>query len=176
MYDGNSSWNDLLAYAFDRKYTSYESIKEVASSGNEMFVTFSSDYRVDTGFYAKIHQTSVKARDPKATFCSVTKPCRSNEGHCYHDQQCHTGLRCGFRNCANELGYDNTTNCCYEHCNKWLDEANGILTSPYYPNNYPLNTECAWTFNAPNQTQSLKVQFVDFEASSIFYFQNRQNL
>ena len=132
----------------------------IASSGNVMFVTFSSVRFVGTGFFAKIHKTST--RDPLATFCTVTNPCKANEGHCYHDQQCQKGSLCGIRNCPLALGYANDTNCCFEPCNDLLDLENGILTSPNYPNNYPDNTECAWTINAPHHSQIVKVQFVDF--------------
>ena len=133
------------------------------SSGHIMFVTFSSSTAVGTGFFAKIRKTS--ARDPLATFCTVTNACKANEGHCYHDQQCQKGLLCGLRNCPLALGYANDTNCCYEHCNDWLDLENGILTSPNYPYNYPANTECAWTVSAPQHSQIVTVQFTDFEVN-----------
>ena len=137
----------------------------VESSGHDMFVTFFSTISVGSGFFAKIHKTSV--RDPLATFCTVTNPCKANEGHCYHDQQCHKGLLCGLRNCPVTLGYHYDTNCCYDLCNDWLDLENGILTSPNYPNNYPTNKECSWTISAPHKSQIIRVQFVDFEVSSI---------
>ena len=146
-------------------YESYHIAKTVESSGHVMFVTFSSMIEVGTGFFAKIRKTS--ARDPLATFCTVTNPCKANEGHCYHDQQCHKGLLCGLRNCPLDLGYANDTNCCYEPCNDWLDLENGILTSPNYPNSYPANTECSWTIHAPQHNQIVKVQFVDFGVRGI---------
>ena len=128
-----------------------------------MFITFSSEIDIRPGFFAKIRKTS--ARDPLATFYTVTNPCKVNEGHCYHDQQCHKGLLCGLRNCPLALGYANDTNCCYEHCNDWLE--NGILTSPNYPYSYPKRTECAWTISAPQHNQIVKVQFLDFEVRGI---------
>ena len=132
-----------------------------------MLVEFSSDYYVDIGFFAKIHQTSTKNKDSLAIFCTFTNPCKANEGHCYHDQQCHKGLLCGHSNCPLALGYANDTNCCYEHCNDWLDLENGILTSPNYPYSYPIRTECAWTISAPQHSQIVKVQFLDFEVRGI---------
>ena len=139
----------------------------VTSSENYMFVTFSSQPFIGTGFYAKISKASANNRDPNATFCTITNPCKENEGHCYHDQHCQKGLLCGLRNCPLALGYANDTNCCYEPCNDWLDLENGILTSPNYPNYYPTNTECAWTIGAPQHSQIVKVQFVDFEVRGI---------
>ena len=162
-----------MAHAYVNYLESYLDITTVESSGHIMFVTFSSEIEVGTGFFAKIRKTS--ARNPLATFCTVTNPCKANEGHCYHDQQCQKGLLCGIRNCPLALGYDNDTNCCYEHCNDWLDLENGILTSPNYPYGYPLDTECAWTISAPQHSQIVKVQFIDFEVRGILKLETMLN-
>ena len=141
----------------------------ITSSANEMHVTFSSDNKVATGFFAEIHQTLAQERDPLATFCTESNPCKANEGHCYHVRQCQKGLQCGRKNCPAALGYDNDTNCCYELCNDWLDLENGDLTSFGYTNNYgyPRNTECSWTINAAHQNQIVRLQFEDFKVSII---------
>ena len=136
----------------------------VESSGHDMFVAFSSTISVGSGFFAKIHKTSV--RDPLATFCTVTNPCKANEGHCYHDQQCQKGLLCGIRNCPLTLGYANDTNCCYEVCNDWLDMENGILISKNYRSKYPAHAKCSWKISAPQQNQTVKIQFLEFKVSS----------
>ena len=139
----------------------YDNIKEVASSENEMFITFSSGPKIATGFFSKIHNLPLLDRDPLSSFCTITNPCGANKGHCYHDQQCSKGLKCGLRNCPIHLGYSNKTNCCYEHCNAWLgsDYLGQFVTSPNYPNYYPNNTECSWTITAPpNKTVTLKFQ------------------
>ena len=148
----------------------------ISSSGNEMFVTFSSGHFVDIGFFAKISQTSPDDRDPMATFCTITNPCRVNEGHCYNDQQCGKGLKCGQNKCPHSMGYSNKVSCCYEHCNSWSDLATGVLTSPNYPYEYPQEIECAWTITAPQQGQIITVQFVDFEVSSIFNYDKLLNI
>ena len=162
VYDGNSTWHYQLAHA----YVQYDNIVAVASSGNYMSVTFSSEDYVGTGFYAKIYQNPAEDRDPQATFCTVTNPCKANEGHCYHDQQCQKGLLCGIRNCPLTLGYANDTNCCYEVCNDWLDMENGILISKNYRSKYPAHAKCSWTISAPQQNQTVKIQFLDFKVSS----------
>lgn len=162
LYDGNSSWSDLLLDAYEE----YDNIIAVTSSGNEMFVTFSSDVYVGTGFNAKIYKTS--GRNSLATFCTVTNPCKVNEGHCYHNQQCQYGLLCGIRNCPLSLGYANDTNCCYGVCNDWLDLKNGFLNSTKSPNTYSASIECSWTISAPDPNQIIKVQFLDdIQVSSI---------
>ena len=165
IYDGDSQWNDLLAhahYVWGDAYTYYD-INTLASSGNKMFVTFSSHVFVDQGFFARIYQKPDVNGNPLATFCTVTNPCKANEGHCYHDQQCSKGLKCGKQNCPVVLGYSNDTNCCYEHCNDFLDLESGILTSPNYPYDYPSNRECSWTIIAPQQQQIITIQFQDFK-------------
>lgn len=130
-----------------------------------MFVTFTSSTHVGTGFLAKIHETLEKQKDPLATFCTVTNPCKADEGHCYHDQQCAKGLKCGQNNCPVNLGYANDTNCCYEHCNDWLNLANGTISSPNYPNTYPKNMECSWTIVAP-ENKIITFQVQDLEVNT----------
>ena len=66
------------------------------------------------------------------------------------------------------MGYSNKVSCCYEHCNSWSDIANGVITPPNYPDSYPEEIECAWTITAPQPSQNVIVQFVDFEVSGIF--------
>ena len=167
IYDGNSSWNDLLAHAYDTDYGNvYNDIQIVASSGNNMYVRFSADSYVAPGFFAKIIKTPLNDKDPNATFCTITKPCKANEGHCYHDEQCAKGLNCGRNNCPASLGYANNTNCCYELCTQWLDLENGIITSPNYPNEYPPSTECSWTITAL-QNQIVRLQFEEFSVSCV---------
>lgn len=155
-YDGNSSDNEIIA---EIKHD--EQVNSVGSNMNEMFVTFSSDVNVETGFVVEILQKPIQDKDPNA-FCTVTNPCTVNEGHCFHDKQCSLGLKCGQRNCLTKLGYAVDTNCCYEHCNQWLDLSKGILTSPNYPNNYPHKTECAWLISA-EENQQIELHFQEFE-------------
>ena len=162
IYDGNSSWNELLVRVD-------HSTQYIASSANEMYVSFSTNNKIRTGFFAEIHQTLAQDRDPLATFCTESNPCKANEGHCYHVRQCQKGLQCGRKNCPAALGYDNDTNCCYELCNDWLDLKNGVLISVGYTNNhgYHRNTECSWTINAAHQNQSVRLHFEDFKVSII---------
>ena len=47
-------------------------------------------------------------------FCSCGKNCSANEGHCYTDNECQTGIFCGSDNCPNYLGFDLEIDCCYE--------------------------------------------------------------
>ena len=164
IYGGNSSDNDILA-----NIDGNEKVLTVGSYMNYIFVTFSSDVRVDKGFFVNILQKPTQDRDPMATFCTVTNPCSVNEGHCYHDQQCSLGLKCGERNCKPELGYAKDTNCCYEHCNQWLNLKEGIITSPNYPKNYPHKTECSWLIFA-EENQIIELHFQEFEVCTELFF------
>ena len=112
--------------------------------------------------FVKIHQNKVEDLDPLTRICSVTNPCKANEGQCYHDQQCSDGLKCGQSNCPVDLGYRNTTNCCYEHCNEWLDLEAGILKSPGFPSNYANEKKCSWTISAP-RNHFVTLEFTDFK-------------
>ena len=133
-------------------------------------MTFSSWANVGTGFFANIQKTPpLQDRDSLATFCTMSNPCRANEGNCYHDQQCSKGLKCDKSNCPIHLGYANDTNCCYEHCNgnEWLglDYLGEFIRSKNFGTifPYPHNTECLWTITAPPDKQvTLK-----FEALSV---------
>ena len=165
IYDGNSTHNDVIAFVHHSQYSYYLDVKSITSSSHQVFLTFTVEAFVKTGFSAKILQTSNENLDPKAKFCTVTNPCKVNEGHCYHNQQCSKGLSCGHDNCPDHLGYANKTNCCYEHCQEWLDLENGILTSPNYPNSYPNNVECSWTITALHN-QTVAIQFLDFEVNT----------
>lgn len=49
----------------------------------------------------------------------------------------------------------------------FMDEF-GTLTSPQYPNNYPVNVNCTWTFNTtvpskPGLPSGFFLQFVSFD-------------
>ena len=152
----------MLGHIHDSWKTFSNGLQRVRTSGNTMFVTFTSSNWVAKGFYSKFYYLPAEDKDPLATFCTVSNPCKVNEGHCYYDEQCFKGLKCGLSNCPITLGYANDTNCCYEHCNEWLDLDNGTLTSPNYPYNYDYHTECAWVLNAL-QGQIITLVFHDFE-------------
>ena len=46
-------------------------------------------------------------------------------------------------------------------CGGDFTEANGHLSSPSYPNNYPLNEDCVYTISQPNGTYLL-LSFLEF--------------
>ena len=108
-----------------------------------MLVTFTSDERdYDTGFSLKINVDPWNEGNLSPGACSITSPCRANQGHCQSDDECEDYLKCGHNNCPSDLGYNAKTRCCYDYCSQWLDMNNGILTSPWYPNQHPRNFRC----------------------------------
>ena len=50
-------------------------------------------------------------------FCTENDTCAENEGGCYTDSDCQSGLKCGTNNCPPSLGFDPKINCCYQSCN-----------------------------------------------------------
>ena len=40
-------------------------------------------------------------------------PCSENEGQCDSDMHCMNGLKCGTDNCHSSLGFNSTTDCCF---------------------------------------------------------------
>ena len=46
-------------------------------------------------------------------FCTINHPCSENEGQCDSDMHCMNGLKCGTDNCHSSLGFDSTTDCCF---------------------------------------------------------------
>ena len=47
-----------------------------------------------------------------------------------------------------------------------LTDANGNLTSPFYPNNYPLNAACTWKITVPSGKVLLVFHNIELEDSS----------
>ena len=116
----------------------------ISSSSNQLLVTFVSDERRNhqyEGFKAKIH-TALNHKMLSADDCTVAKPCPVDQGHCQSDDECQGVHRCGHNNCPAYLGYHQKARCCYDYCSQWLDMENGILTSAWYPNEYPVELRC----------------------------------
>ena len=145
VFDGNASKeNNALAeitgvYGINEVYPS-----NISSSSNQLLVTFVSDERRNhqyEGFKAKIH-TALNHKMFSADDCTVAKPCPINQGHCQSDDECQGVHKCGHNNCPANLGYHPEARCCYDYCSQWLDMENGILTSAWYPKQYPKELRC----------------------------------
>ena len=155
MYDGNSSDANLLA-----ELTGYDIPANVSSCGNQMHVVFTSDGSVTrSGYYAKIH-----VHEDEDEGCTSSCLCGVDEGHCESNNQCLSGLACGYDNCNPELGYENGTNCCYDPCFGLVDMESGMFISPNYPNSYQNNLQCTSLITAQHG-KIITIEFNSFNVS-----------
>ena len=114
----------------------------ISSSSNQLMITFHSDeWYKKHGFNAKIH-TDLRHEKLQVDSCTISNPCQKNQGHCQSDEECQGNLKCGNDNCPPESGYHAKDRCCYDYCSQWLDMDNGVITSPWYPYNYPSDLRC----------------------------------
>ena len=165
MYDGNSSNGNLLA-----ALTGYQIPANVASCGNQMHVVFSSDNSVaKSGYYANIYE--YVHEDER---CTYSCPCGVDEGHCESNDQCMSGLACGYDNCNPELGYGNGTNCCYDPCNGLVDMESGVLISPNYPKSYQNNLLCTSLITV-QQGKIITIEFNSFNVSKKIHIERNKN-
>ena len=107
VYDENSYRDSSLLAEVSGFYWSGFSIlpSNISSSSNELLITFTSDeWYVGTGFRAYIH-VDIKHDSLVGDACSMTRPCKENQGHCQSDDECKGYLKCGHNNCPDNLGY-----------------------------------------------------------------------
>ena len=128
------------------------------------------------GFKLKFYVEPLMNSNLSANACSITNPCNDNEGHCQSDDECKSYLKCGHNNCPSEQGYLSKSRCCYDYCSQWLDMENGVLTSPWYPSQYPWNLKCRTLITvgitvAGSRTITLEfLQFKVIKIVSLYYF------
>ena len=158
LYDGNSSNANLLA-----ELTGYEIPANVASSGNQIHVVFTSDGSVlKAGYHAKLHVCRVG-------FCTSSCPCEADEGPCQIDDQCVPGNVCFPGSCPLSLGFTNDTSCCQDVNCGYGSVENGLLVSPNYPNLYTNNLQCALQLT----TEPGNVITIEFESFDVSSFQQK---
>ena len=151
IYEGNSTDSNLLA-----ELTGFEIPANVTRCrGNQMHVVFSSNSGwTYSGFKANIHVSEYG--------CTSSCPCGVDEGHCESNNQCLSGLACGYDNCKAELGYLNGRNCCYNttaYCSEFLSGENGNWTiqTPFdNPNEVVKEVECQWYIDGSTNTHFIK--------------------
>ena len=151
----------------------------VSSSSNQMFIEFKSDeWWGSKGFKAKIH-VELKYENLSVDACTVKEPCQINQGHCQSDDECKGYLKCGYDNCPSEQGYFPKSRCCYDYCSQWLDIENGVLTSPWYPDQYPWGFRCntlihvGMTIAGP---RTITLEFLQFKVSRIINVKSKIKL
>ena len=156
-------------------YQSYSHVfpSKISSSSNQLFITFTSDeWYGSNGFKARIGvEPLINATMSTTNTCSMRSLCLANQGHCQSDNECQGYLKCGHNNCPLDLGYHPKTRCCYDYCSQWLDMENGVLSSPWYPNNYPQDIRCS-TLMTVGMTvagpRTITLEFLMFKVSNFY--------
>ena len=176
VFDGSSSEELNLLTELSGWYTWNVFPSNVSSSSNKLLITFTSDeVGGGFGFKAKIYVEPFQNANLSADACSLTNQCNVDQGHCQSDDECKGYLKCGHNNCPAELGHHTKTRCCYDYCSQWLDMENGILTSPWYPNQYPNDLRChtlitvGMTVAGP---RTITLQFLQFKVGKLYTISN----
>ncbi|XP_055517540.1 LOW QUALITY PROTEIN: tolloid-like protein 2 [Leucoraja erinacea] len=120
----------------------------ITSQLNNMRIEFTSDNTVSkSGF--------------RGQFFADKDECSLNNGGCQH--QCVNTL--GTYICQCRLGYTlhgNGLDCKEAGCGHRVDNVEGVITSPNWPDPYPNRKECSWTISAP-PGHRVKLAFMEFE-------------
>ena len=174
VFDGNSSEELNLLTELSGWYQPSWNVmpSNVSSLSNKLLITFTSDehYR-GRGFKLKIYIVPFKNANLSADACSLTNQCNVDQGHCQSDDECKGYLKCGHNNCPAELGQLTKTRCCYDYCSQWLDMENGILTSPWYPKEYPTDFRCQTLITVGRTVagpRTITLQFLHFKVSKLY--------
>ncbi|KAK7089216.1 hypothetical protein V1264_024620 [Littorina saxatilis] len=140
--DGSDETSPLIG-----KYCGYKIPDDIESTGNKLYVKFVSDGSVQkAGFAAKF----VKEFDE----CSLpTHGC---------DHICDNTL--GSYKCECRIGYElhSDGKRCEDACGGYIDEEEGILQSPSFPDLYPPNKNCVWQIVARDQYK-ITINFTHFD-------------
>ncbi|XP_067127393.1 protein tolkin-like [Centruroides vittatus] len=145
--DGHDITSKLLG-----KYCGYKVPDEIVSSGNKMSVKFVSDGSVPkAGFSAK--------------FMKELDECKNTEHGC--DHECVNTLG-GYR-CECHIGYElhSDGRKCEDACGGIIDDINGTIVSPSFPDVYPPNKHCVWEIMAlPKYRITLNFTHFDLEGNN----------
>ncbi|CAH2008151.1 unnamed protein product [Acanthoscelides obtectus] len=120
---------------------------DVISSGNQMLVKFVSDGSVQKGGFS-------------ASIMKEYDECSKIDHGC--EQQCINTL--GSYTCTCRIGYElhSDGKHCEDACGGVFDTPNGTITSPSFPELYPLNKNCVWEIIAQPQYR-ITLNFTHFD-------------
>ena len=103
--------------------------------------------------------------------CSSSALCGEGEGDCDGDSHCFGNLKCGVDNCIGFGSSASAADCCYLpkpapaspfSCVNDVPAPSGNITSPGWPNDYPLNNDQCWNITC-DQTQIVEISFQSFD-------------
>ncbi|KAF4532823.1 hypothetical protein B566_EDAN002674, partial [Ephemera danica] len=129
------------------KFCGYKLPADIHSTGNKLLVKFVSD-------------SSVQKSGFSATFMKEFDECALIDHGCEH----HCINTLGGYECACKIGYElhSDGKHCEDACGGVFDAANGTITSPSFPELYPVNKNCIWQIMAPPQFR-ITLNFTHFD-------------
>ncbi|XP_042905263.1 bone morphogenetic protein 1 [Parasteatoda tepidariorum] len=139
--DGHESTSPLLG-----RFCGYKNPEDIRSSSNKMTVKFVSDRSVQKAGFA-------------ADFIKELDECKGDHG-CEHE--CTNTL--GAYKCECRIGYElhSDGKKCEDACGGVIEETNGTIISPSFPDLYPPNKICIWEIIAPPQYR-ITLNFTHFD-------------
>ncbi|KAM8704027.1 hypothetical protein ACLKA7_008617 [Drosophila subpalustris] len=133
-------------------FCGYKPPPNMKSSGNSMYVKFVSDLSVQKAGFS-------------AVFMKEVDECETQNHGCEHE--CINTL--GGYECSCHIGYElhSDKKHCEDACGGTIEYPNGTITSPSFPEQYPLMKECIWEIIAPPKHKiSLNFTHFDLEGTS----------
>lgn len=142
IHSGDSADSPLIGI-----YCGYKLPPDIRSSSNKLYVKFVSDSTVQKLGFSALYMTEFDE-------------CSSIDHGC--EQMCINNL--GGYECACKVGYQlhSDNKHCEDICGGRIDEPNGTITSPSFPDLYPGNKSCVWEIFAPLQ-QHITLNFTHFD-------------
>lgn len=140
--DGDSQESRLIGV-----FCGYKLPPDITSTTNKLFVKFVSDGTVQKAGFS-------------ATFMKEVDECERFNHGCAHD--CINTL--GGYECSCKIGYElhSDKKNCEDACGGIIENLNGTITSPSFPEMYPLSKYCVWEIIAPPQYR-ITLNFTHFE-------------
>ncbi|XP_046557391.1 LOW QUALITY PROTEIN: bone morphogenetic protein 1-like [Haliotis rubra] len=129
--DGHEETSTLIG-----KYCGYKIPEDIKSTSNKLYVKFVSDGSVQKAGFA-------------ASFVKEYDECATDVHGC--DHICVNTL--GSFKCKCRIGYElhSDGKRCEDACGGYIDQENGTIQSPSFPELYPPNKNCVWQIVAPEQ-------------------------
>lgn len=140
--DGHDDTSPLIG-----KYCGYKIPEDIKSKSNKLYVKFVSDGSVQKAGFA-------------ASFVKEYDECATNNHGC--DHECVNTL--GSFKCECRIGYElhSDGKKCEDACGGYIDNTNGTVQSPSFPELYPPNKNCVWQIEAPEQYR-ITLNFTHFD-------------
>ncbi|KAK9878934.1 hypothetical protein WA026_003756 [Henosepilachna vigintioctopunctata] len=150
--DGHSQESPLLGV-----YCGHKIPGDIISTSNKLLVKFVSDGSVQKGGFS-------------AVIMKENDECSRNDHGC--EQECINTL--GGYECNCKIGYElhSDGKNCEDACGGVFNTSQGVLTSPSFPDLYPLNKICIWEIEAqPQYRITLNFTHFDLEGNNVQHIQ-----